>query len=146
MNEPPSRDEPETYTANPRAVCEILAEVRDQALRAFSGPFFDGDGAVDTPPIVKVGITESSTVHISAQRVDPALRAEITLYLRSDFDASAECRYHLHGHCEVARLDAEAHIQREFAVPLELAADGVLAIDVMALRTELAHSIRAFRT
>jgi hypothetical protein len=145
MNEPPGRAELETYTANPRAVREILAEVRDQALGAFSGPFFDGDGAVDTPPIVKVGITESGTVHISAHRVEPSLLVEITLFLRSEFDALAECRYHLHGHCQIARLDAEPHIRSEFAVPLEIGADGTLAIDVTALRTELAHSIRAFR-
>jgi hypothetical protein len=145
MNEPPTRAELETRTANPRAVRDILAEVRDQALSAFSGPFFDGDGGVDTAPVVKVGITESGTVHISAQRVEPALLAEITLYLRSDFDASAQCCYHLHGHCEIARLDAQPHIQREFAVPLEVGEDGALAIDVTALRTELAHTIHAFR-
>ena len=145
MNDPPARADLETYTADPRAVREILAEVRDQALRAFDGPFFDGDGAVDTPPIVKVGITESGTVHISAQRLEPSLLAEVTLFLRSEFGASAECSYHLHGHCEIARLDAEPHIQREFAVPLEMGENGTLAINVTALRTELAHSIRAFR-
>jgi hypothetical protein len=145
MNEPPSRAEVETHTANPRAVREILAEVRDQALSAFTGPFFDGDGAVDTPPVVKVGITESGTVLISAQRVEPSLLVEVTLFLRSDFDVSGECCYHLHGQCEIARLDAEPHIQREFAIPLEVGENGRLAVDVTALRTELAHSIRALR-
>jgi hypothetical protein len=145
MNEPPARAELETHTVNPRAVREILAEVRDQALSAFSGPFFDGDSVVDSPPVVKVGISESGTVHISAQRVEPSLLAEVTLFLRSDFNASAECCYHLQGHCEIARLDAEPHIQREFVVPLEVGENGTLAIDVTALRTELAHAIRAFR-
>jgi hypothetical protein len=119
--------------------------VRDQALGTLTGPFFDGDGVVDTPPIVKVGITESGMVRISAQRVEPSLLAEITLFLRSDFDASAECCYHLHAYCEIARLDAEPHIQRDFAIPLDVGEDGRLAIDVTALRTELAHSIRALR-
>jgi hypothetical protein len=81
MNEPPARAGVETHTVNPRAVCEILAEVRDQALSAFTAAFFDGAGVVDTPPIVKVGITESGTVRISAQRVEPSLLAEVTLFL-----------------------------------------------------------------
>jgi hypothetical protein len=139
------RADVETHISNPRGVRDILAEVRDQALGAFAGPFFDGDGSVDTSPVVKVGITESGTVHISVQRVEPSLQAEVTLFLRSDFDAPADCRYRLHGQCEIARVDAHPHIQREFAVPIEVDVDGALSVDVIALRTELAHTIRAFR-
>ncbi len=146
MDEASLRGDAETYTGDPRAVREILAEVRDQALSAFSGPFFDGDGAVDTAPIVKVGITESGTVHISAHRVEPSLLAEITLHLRSEFATSSECSYHLHGHWEIARADAAPHMRQEFTVPLETGEDGALVIDVAALRTELAHSIRALRS
>jgi hypothetical protein len=145
MNEPPVRTEVEAHTANPRAVRDILAEVRDQALDAFTGSFFDGEGGVDAPPIVKVGITESGTVHIFAKRIEPSLEVEVTLFLRSEFAASAECCYHLHGHCAIARLDAQPHTEREFAIPLEVGEDGALAVDVAALRTELAHAIRAFR-
>ena len=145
MDEQFARADVETHTSNPRAVRDILAEVRDQALSAFAGPFFDGDGSVDTPPVVKVGITESGTVHISVQRIDPSLQAGVTLFLRSDFDTSADCRYHLHGQCEIARVDAQPQIQREFAVPIEVGVDGTLSVDVIALRTELAHTIRAFR-
>jgi hypothetical protein len=145
MDEQSARADVETHTSSPRGVRDILAEVRDQALSAFAGPFFDGNGSIDTPPVVKVGITESGTVHISVQRVEPALQVEITLFLRSDFDTSAGCRYHLHGQCEIARVDAQPHIQREFAVPIEVGVDGALSVDVSALRTELAHTIRAFR-
>jgi hypothetical protein len=145
MDENPIRAEVESHTANPRAVHEILTEVRDQALSAFAGPFFDGEGSVDTTPVVKVGITEGGTVYISAQRVEPALLAEVTFFLRSDFDDSKVCHYHLHGKCQIARMDAAPHIRREFAVPVEVGEDGELVIDVTALRTELAHTIRALR-
>jgi hypothetical protein len=145
MDKPLAREGVEAHTANPRAVREMLAEVRSQALSAFAGPFFDGDGSVDTPPVVKVGITESGTVRISAQRVEPAMQAEVTLFLRSDFDVSGDCRYHLHGHCRIGRLDAEPHIQRDFTVPIEVGGDALLAVDLTALRTELAHTILALR-
>jgi hypothetical protein len=59
-------------TAQPRAVRDVLADVRDQVIKAFTGPFFNGDGSVDTPPIIKVGVTESGSVCISAQRVVPS--------------------------------------------------------------------------
>jgi hypothetical protein len=144
MDRPPAREGVEAHTAHPRAVREILAEVRSQALSAFAGPFFDGDGSVDTPPVVKVGITESGTVRISAQRLEPALLAEVTLFLRSDFTAG-DCCYHLQGDCKIARLDSEPHIQREFIVPIEVGEDGALAVDLAALRVELAHTIVALR-
>ena len=145
MDDSIARNEVETHTTHPRAVREILAKVRDQVITAFDASFFDGDGSVDTAPIVKVGITESGTVHISAQRIAPALEANVTLFLRSDFDALGNCCYHLHGRCEIAPTDAEPHVEREIAVPIETGADGALAIDVTALRTELAHTIRGFR-
>jgi len=145
MDQSLARDGVEARSSNPRAVREILAEVCSQARSAFAGPFFDGDGSVDMPPVVKVGITESGTVRISAQRVEPALQAEVTLFLRSDFDASGDCCYHLHGHCQIARLDAEPHIQRDFTLPLEVDGNTPLAVDLTALRTELAHAIQALR-
>jgi hypothetical protein len=145
MDQSLAREGVEAHTFNPRAVREILAEVRTQALSAFAGPFFDGDGSVDTPPVVKVGITESGTVRISAQRVEPSLLAEVTLFLRSDFNASGDCCYHLHGHCQIARLDTEPHIQRDFTIPITVGGNAPLAIDLTALRAELAHTIRALR-
>lgn len=144
MDQSLAREGVEAHSSNPRAVREILAEVRSQALSAFAGPFFDGDGSVDTPPVVKVGITESGTVRISAQRVEPALLAEITLFLRSD-NASGDCCYHLEGHCQIARLDAEPHIQRDFTVPIQVGGEDPLAVDLTALRADLAHAIRALR-
>lgn len=144
MDQPLAHEGVEAHSSNPRAVREILAEVRNQALSAFAGPFFDGDGSVDTPPVVKVGITESGTVRISAHRVEPALQAEITLFLRSD-NTSGDCCYHLHGHCQIARLDAEPHIQRDFTLPIEAGGDAPLAVDLTALRAELAHAIHALR-
>jgi hypothetical protein len=145
MDQSLAREAVEAHSSNPRAVREILAEVRSQALSAFAGPFFDGDGAVDTPPVVKVGITESGTVRISAQRVEPSLLAEVTLFLRSDFNAAGDCCYHLHGHCQIARLDAEPHLQRDFTLPIEVHGDAPLAVDLTALRAELAHAIHALR-
>jgi len=144
MDQSLAREGVEAHSSNPRAVREILAEVCSQASRAFAGPFFDGDGSVETPPIVKVGITESGTVRITAQRVAPALLAEITLFLRSD-NASVDCCYHLHGHCRIARLDAEPRIQRDFTVPLEAAGDAPPTVDLTSLRAELAHAIHALR-
>ena len=144
MDQSLARDGVEARSSNPRAVREILAEVCSQARSAFAGPFFDGEGSVDTPPVVKVGITESGTVRISAHRVEPALLAEITLFLRSD-NASGDCCYHLHGHCQIARLDAEPHIQRDFTVPIEVDGNAPLAVDLTALRAELAHAILALR-
>ena len=145
MDEPFGRADVEAQTQNPRAVHEILAEVRDQALNTFTGSFFTGDGSVDAIPVVKVGLTESGTVRILAERVEPALRAELTLFLRSDFDTTGTCCYHLHGHCEIVRIDAEPHLHHEFAVPINMSEDGSLTIDVAALRTEFAHTLFAFR-
>jgi hypothetical protein len=144
MDQSLAREGAEAHSSNPRAVREILAEVCSQASSAFDGPFFNGDGSVDTPPIVKVGITESGTVRISAQRVEPALLAEITLFLRSE-NASGDCCYHLHGHCQIARLDTEPHIERDFTLPIDVGGDAPLALDLTALRAELAHAIHALR-
>jgi hypothetical protein len=142
----PARSEMRGRMDDPLPVADILNDVKEQAMAAFASPFFDASES-ESEPTIKVGVTEAGTVHITAHRNDPAYRAELTLYVRSDLESELAARYEIRGRCEIIRDAANAlTLQREFALRITIADDGSPRIDVDQLRTETAEAIRAFGT
>lgn len=140
----PVPDVVDQHTSHPRPVSEILEDVKNQALTALALPFFDGGTDNDSAPIIKVGVTEAGTVHISARRVHPAYHTDLTLYVRSDVDSADGGHYQVRGSCEMSCDAEEPPVHREFAIGVTIGDDGFLTIDVAQLRAEMARAIREF--
>jgi hypothetical protein len=141
----PAPDVVDVHTDHPRAVPDILDSVKEQALAAFALPFFDGDTASSSEPIIKVGLAEAGTVHISAQRLDPPYRADLMLYVRTDVESETDGHYEVRGRCELSRdVEAEPRKHHDFAVGVSVNDDGSVTLDVPQLRAQLIQAIRNF--
>jgi hypothetical protein len=90
------------HTAHPRGVHDILEVVSKQVLSALALPFFDGEGWSEVTPVVKAGIAEAGTVHVSARHLEPPCRADITLDVRTDLESPVDARYQIRGRCEIS--------------------------------------------
>lgn len=131
------------HGGRPRGVTEILNSATEQVLGVLAAPFFDGEGWHEASPVVKAGVAEAGTAHITARHIDPPYRADITLDVRTDFDSPDDVRYHVRGHCEISRGNAGATQQVEFTFGAAIASNGLLDIDAARLGAELASAIRS---
>ena len=136
-------NDPAQHTSRPRGVSEILSSASDQVLGVLAAPFFDGEGWHEATPVVKAGIAEAGSVHVSARHTDPPYRADITLDVRTDFEAPDDVSYHVRGRCEISREGEGSSQHCEFTFGATIAPDGLLTINAPLLRAELAAAIRA---
>jgi hypothetical protein len=134
----------DAQTSNPRPVSVMLESVKDQAVAAFSLPFFDCDAETKSEPVITVGSVEAGTVHISARRLVPSYHANLTLYVRSDLEAANNAHYKVRGRCEISCDVEQPPLQREFAVGVLVNEDGSLTIDVPQIHAEMAAAITDF--
>lgn len=131
-------------TSNPSPVAVILESVKDQAVEAFSLPFFDCDAVTKREPVITVGSAEAGTVHISARRLAPSYQANLTLYVRSDVESGNKAHYQVRGRCEISCDAEQPALHRDFAIGVAINEDGSLTIDVPQIHAELADAIREF--
>jgi hypothetical protein len=107
-------------------------------------PFFDAGTGEDRTPIIKVGMAEAGTVHISASHRDPPYHVGLTLYVRSDVDSANAANYEIRARCEVSCEAEHPALHTDFAIGVTVGEDGSVTIDIAQIRTEIADAIRSF--
>ncbi|HEY5341122.1 MAG TPA: hypothetical protein VIK27_08870 [Candidatus Aquilonibacter sp.] len=140
----PTPDVVDRRTPARRKLPDILDEVKKQAIDALMLPFFDGGVGDHSEPIVRSGVSEAGTVHVSAHRVEPPYRAHLTMYVRSDIESPHAGNFQVRAHCEVSSDVQKPSLRRAFPIGVNIADDGTHTIDVARLRAEMADTIRSF--
>jgi hypothetical protein len=140
----PAPDVVDRRTPARRKLPDILAEVKKQGIDALMLPFFDGGIGDHSEPIVRSGVSEAGTVHVSAHRVEPPYRADLMMYVRSDIDSPHAGNFQVRARCEVSSDAQKPRLHRAFPIGVKIADDGTNTIDVVRLRAEMADTIRSF--
>lgn len=134
----------DAHTPRRRELHDILDDIKGQASSAMRTPFFDAGVDEASEPIVQRGAVEAGTIRVSARHADPPYRANLTIYVRSDKEATPAGHFHVQARCEVSSDMQKPPLRREFTIGLKVADDGTQTIDVEQLRREMADTIRTF--
>jgi hypothetical protein len=131
------------HTANARLVGELVEKLREQAIDAMRGDFFDDHVEAEVQPLRSVMRTDAGTLILRAGRRQPRYRLRLEFSVRTDReDESGSAVYEVRGNgaiwCE--SMPGSGHSSFEVLPAMR---DGSLELDGEQLRSEIASAIRS---
>ena len=131
------------HTANARLVGELVETLREQAIAAMRGDFFDDHVEAEVQPLRSVMRTDAGTLILRAGRREPRYRLRLEFSVRTDREEeSGAAVYEVHGNGDLWCESMPGSSRSSFEV-VPAMRDGLLELDGEQLRSEIASAIRA---
>jgi hypothetical protein len=131
------------YTENAHLVGELVEKLREQAVDAMRGGFFDDGIEAEVQPLRSVMLAEAGTLILRASRRQPRYRMRLEFSVRTDREAeNSGARYEVRGNGAIWCESVPGSRRSSFEI-LPTVREGSLELDGDQLRSEIASAIRA---